>query len=39
MKFKHIVIAPVATSALFTGGVTVHQADASFIQQNGIILH
>lgn len=39
MKFKHIVIATVATSALFTGGVTVHQADASVIQQNGIILH
>lgn len=39
MKFKHIVITTVATTALFTGGVTVHQADASVIQQNGIILH
>lgn len=39
MKFKHIVIATVATGALFTGGVTVHKADASVIQQNGIILH
>ncbi|ARQ08076.1 SPIN family peroxidase inhibitor [Macrococcoides canis] len=39
MKFKHIALTTVAASTLFTGGIAVHQADASVIQQNGIILH
>lgn len=39
MKFKHIALTTVAASTLFTGGIAVQQADASVIQQNGIILH
>lgn len=37
MKFKHIALTSVAASTLFTGGVAVRQADASVVQQNGII--
>lgn len=37
MKFKHIALTTVAASTLFTGVIAVQQADASVIQQNGII--